>query len=102
MEEKNESKTQEPASVNPGTGVQSSASSLIEQATQQNERLEGNLAALKEESARLQELRAKQILGGTTVAGQAPVAPPKLSDLEYARALKRGEVNPFKEDGLIK
>jgi len=50
---------------------------------------------------RAEKLRAQEILGGQTEAGQVPQPKPVLSNKEYAAMVERGEANPLKEDGFI-
>ena len=47
-----------------------------------------------------QKLRANELLGGTTGGRVEPTPAPRLSNIEYAEKLKRGEVNPLKEDDI--
>ena len=73
---------------------------LIEQAKIENDR---KAELLKEELAlqdRKEKLYAEQMVGGK--AGMSRTERPKvLSDVEYAEALERGEVDPLKEDGYM-
>ena len=49
---------------------------------------------------RQEKLFANQRLAGTG-GGHIETEPKKLTDIEYAESLQKGEVNPMKEDGLI-
>lgn len=51
--------------------------------------------------AREEAMMAKRELGGGSEAGAQPIPEKKMTDVEYAEALQRGEVNPMKEDGFI-
>ena len=57
---------------------------------------------LKAEAKLMERKEALQALGGQSPAGTKPAIPTKLTDTEYAEALERGEVNPLKEDGILK
>lgn len=76
-----------------------SANSMINDAKQAAERLEAANKKQEELLTRTEELYAKQLLGGRSVAGQTQVEE-KLTDTQYAEALQRGEVNPMREDGF--
>lgn len=58
----------------------------------ENERLERNIK-------QLEELKAEQILSGTSHAGQAPVKKVEESDLDFAKRLYKGGLteNPFRK-----
>ena len=49
---------------------------------------------------RQETLHANQRLAGTTGGAVEPVAPVKLTDVEYANKLLKGEADPLKEDGI--
>ena len=51
---------------------------------------------------REEALAARRAVGGETDAGKPTEKPKELTDIEYAEALERGEVNPLKADGFIK
>ncbi len=74
-------------------GMVDGAILAAEKLKEQNDRKEALLE-------REEKLVAQKVLGGTTEAGAQPPKEEKLSDVEYAEALERGEVNPMKEDGF--
>jgi hypothetical protein len=47
-----------------------------------------------------QRLQSERILSGSAGGRVEPKAPEKISNIEYANKLMRGEVNPLKEDGI--
>ena len=58
---------------------------------------------LLEREERLQAKKETlQALGGGSDAGTKPEKPVEQTDTEYAEALERGEVNPLKDDGILK
>ena len=64
---------------------------------------------LKEETDRRERLLkeeknfvARKMLSGNSGVGQVEEKPKKLTDVEYAEALQRGEVDPLREDGFAK
>ena len=73
--------------------TQPSTLSMLEQAKQANEQLSKNIAELREERKRLEELKAITILGGGTDAGQAQEKKPELTPKEYAKMVMNGGLN---------
>lgn len=96
-EEKQEDKKQE--SDDTGKGDKPKELSTAEQLDAKIERLE---KANEEARSITAEAKAKEAIAGSTEAGQEAPKPKKLTDIEYAEALERGEVNPLKEDGFLK
>lgn len=68
-EPKMEGETKVETPVNTETGSEQSAISIIEQARKEREGLDKTLKEIREERAKLEEIRAKEYLGGRTVAG---------------------------------
>ena len=97
----NENKEKSGTPENIGEGDQSKTNTLIDDTNLAAKRLEEATAAAKEERLAREEAYAKMKLGGETSAGEVPAKPRILSDVEYAEALERGEVNPLNEDGII-
>lgn len=73
---------------------------IIERTREEREKLDASIAAQKVENDRAEAIMAKRALGGQSEAGIVPEKPKKMTDVEYAEALVRGEVDPLKEDGL--
>lgn len=74
---------------------------LIRQANEAAERLEQANKEKEKLLAREEEIEAKRTLGGKSEAGVQQEKPKPLSDVEYSKALQRGEVDPLAEDGFI-
>ena len=71
---------------------------LIEQAKLENDRKAELLKQELELQERKERLHAEEMVGGR--AGLSIAEKPKeLTDIEYAEALERGEVDPLREDG---
>lgn len=66
--------------------------SAVERAEEVNAKLEINLAALRSENERLENLKAERILGGGTPAGQTPEKKPEVTPVEYAMRALKGRV----------
>ena len=77
------------------------AKGLVEEANVVAKRLEEANTKKEELLDREDESKAKEILSGKADAGEIPEKPKKLTDEEYANAMEKGEVDPFKEDGII-
>lgn len=78
--------------------VQPETTSLIDKADAAAERIEKANIKQEELLNRQEQLMAKQALGGKSEAGKPYQEEKKeMSDEEYAKALQKGEVNPFKE-----
>jgi len=66
---------------------------FLEQVKAEREALEKIRDEIKGETAKLQELKATEILSGKTDAGQKPKEKkPEVSPLDYAMAAKRGVI----------
>jgi hypothetical protein len=89
-----ENKKSENAEDDQDEGSKSATDEKVKQLNADTERI--NQAIAENENA-----KARQQLSGTAEAGTRTPKPKKLTNTEYAEALERGEVNPFKEDGLI-
>lgn len=101
-ETKEKAEDKEPTSDDAGKGDKPETPKTIVEANVAAKRLEDATAKHKEQLDRQEDMIARQILGGQADAGQVVEKPKKLTDTEYAEALERGEVNPLKEDGLIR
>ncbi len=104
-EGKEEEKTQEPAEKttpdNVDEGDKPKAASVVDEANTAAERLENIHKKIKEENDRTEDLLAKTALGGRAEAGIQKPKPKELTDIEYAEAVDRGEIDPLKNDGFI-
>lgn len=74
-----------------GNGDKSEATSLVERASQERERLDKTLAEIKKERMRLEELKASEILGGRTSAGQQQT-PKEETPKEYKERVLSGKL----------
>lgn len=54
---------------------------------------------LKKQNDRTEKIMAENMVAGQSLAGQ-PQKKIKLTEIQYAEALQRGEVDPFKADGI--
>lgn len=95
-----EEKTETPTEDN-DKGSEPKAASIIDNADKAAERLEAANKKQEELLNRQEEMMAKQRLGGSAEAGGQPPKEEPLSDIKYAEAMERCEVNPLKEDGFI-
>jgi hypothetical protein len=68
-----------------------SAKTLTEEARTVNKELKETLAAIKAERQAMDEIRAKEILGGRSEAGAAPVKPKEETPKEYAERIMGGK-----------
>lgn len=84
------------------TKEEESAPTVVDDAEKVVTRLEEANKVQKDLLDRQEALAVKKTLGGGSEAGAQPPKPKELTDEEYAEALQRGEVNPLKEDGIIK
>ena len=100
MDEKEINTGTETTEANTGDGNKPQSTGLVDGANAAAERLEKANQDEKDLLDRRETLMAKERLGGQTDAGAVKEKPKKLTDLEYANAMERGEVNPFREDGL--
>ena len=91
-EEKPEEKVEEEEKKKPEVILDAEAAA--EKLKEQNDRQEALIQ-------RHEEIMAKQSLEGQSDAGAVPQPKKRLTDAEYAEALNKGEVDPFKEDGYI-
>ncbi len=87
---KEEEKKEEEKSKDPGDVVKDARTKLQE---------ENDL--LEKELFRNQKLRADAMMGGKAEAGAKKEEPKKLTDVEIAEKVMKGELNPLLEDGLI-
>ena len=85
---------------NPNSGNQPQGLDKVERAEQAVKRMEEAEARIDEKIAKLAELQADRILAGTAGGRVEPQAPKKMSNVEYANKLMRGEVNPLKDDDI--
>jgi|TARA_R100000501_G_C2628714_1_gene123029 hypothetical protein len=74
--------------------------SPIEKAEAAAAKMEEQNKIMAENIQKLQELKANQILSGSADAGQTPAKKVPMTEIQYAEALQRGEVDPFKADGI--
>lgn len=65
------------------------------------EEIKKEKAELILENAKKEKLISDNLLSGSSGGHIEPKKPTRLTDIEYAEALQRGEVNPLKEDGFI-
>ena len=77
------------------------AKGLVEEANVVARRLEDANEKQEELLNRADEAKAKEILSGKADAGEIPEVKKKLTDEQYADAMTKGEVDPFKEDGFV-
>lgn len=73
---------------------------MITEAKEAADRLERANKLKQELLDREEAIMARQALSGRAEGGQPEPKPVKLSDEEYAEAMTKGEVDPFKEDGF--
>ena len=104
MEEENEKAKGEgekttDAADNSGEGIQSETISELDRADQINERQARENTRREKILDREEAMKAREIVGGSASAGKSNPVKKVLSDVEYAEALEKGEVDPFKEDG---
>ena len=98
-EEKPQEKPEEPVEAK-DTGDKPESTLLIDDTNLAAKRMEEATKAAREERIAAEESYAKMKLGGRAEAGgQAPKKEPE-TDEQYAERFKRGEVNPFKDDGV--
>ena len=65
-----------------------------------SQKLKAENDALEAELIRAQKIRNEALMAGTAGGRVEPTPAPKLTNVEYANKLLRGEVNPMKEDGI--
>lgn len=75
--------------------------SLVDEAKAILEEIKKEKAELILENAKKEKLISDNLLSGSSGGHIEPKKPTRLTDIEYAEALQRGEVNPLKEDGFI-
>ncbi len=104
MDEKKETEETAPktATGDIETGVQQETTKEIDRADAIAERQKRENDRREEILNREEALAARKAVGGGSEAGQEAPKSKELTDTEYAEALERGEVNPLKEDGIIK
>lgn len=66
--------------------------SAVDKANEAIEKLEAQNTRMEENIARLEELKAEQIVSGKADAGTTPVPPKELTAKEYKDKLMRGEL----------
>ena len=93
-EEKEDKKGEDGTDDKPKEGVQSETDKKIEQLNTSTERINEAIAENK-------NAKARENLGGGSEGGTEPSKPKVLSDVEYAEAFDKGEVDPFKADGYV-
>ena len=79
--------------------VESKTPKVIDDANAAAERIEKATEEMRKENSRHEEIMAKQALGGRAEAGVAPKKE-RETDEEYAERFKKGEVDPFVDDGI--
>ena len=75
--------------------------SKTELANKAAERLEQANKRAEEINREAQEAAEERALDGQSEAGAQPPKKEKMTDIEYAEAVERGDVNPLKDDGYI-
>ena len=95
-----EEKTQEEngAANDSGEGDKQETTSLVDDANLAAKRLEDATKEMRAENDRREDLIARQMLGGSTEAGQ-PTEKKEESDKEYAEKAMSGELDPQPENG---
>jgi len=100
-----EAKTKEPdktqADVKSGDGDKPKEISELDRADSIVERQEKETTRRLEVITREEKLHAAKMVGGKSEGGSQPEAEKKLTDVEYAEKVLKGEANPLKDDGFI-
>jgi hypothetical protein len=91
-EETNAQSPKETAEENPDSGDKSAGEGLLERGDKVAERMEKANEEAKAINAERKELELRKTLGGETQSGQPNEAKPAMSDAEYARKAKAGEI----------
>lgn len=86
--------------ADPKEGSEPTSTPFIDKAIEERKRMEATAERMEAAATRLEALDVRRALGGSSEAGRAPVKEKRKTDEEYADAYERGEVDPFKEDGL--
>jgi len=86
----NESNKEEQASEGAGIGDNDGATSIIDRAASERERLEKALGEYKKENTRREQLIAKEALGGRSSGAAQQKQPIEISPKEYAKAALKG------------
>ena len=73
---------------------------MIEEAREVAKDIKKGNEERKELLDREEKMMAEKALGGLTEAG-GTIKPKESTEIEYAEAYEKGEVNPFKEDGYV-
>lgn len=104
VDEKKDIKTVEPVKPveNTQEGDKSKTVSELDRADQIAERMARENDRRIQILDREENLAARKAVGGVAGVHQEPEKPKELTDTEYAEALQKGEVNPLKEDGILK
>lgn len=100
-EQKTTQTEQETPAGDHGEGVQPQAGTIVDNANAAAERLEAANNKQEELLDRQENMFAKQLLAGSAEAGSKPQEKKKLTDIEVAEAVMRGELNPLEKDGFI-
>ena len=79
--------------------VKSKTQKVVDDTNAAAERIEKATEEMRKENSRHEEIMAKQALGGRAEAGSAPKKE-RETDEEYAERFKKGEVDPFVDDGF--
>ena len=99
VKEKAKTDVKETTAVDSGDGDKPQTPKVIEEANAAAERLEKATEEMRKENSRHEEIMARKVLAGETEAGSAPKKE-KETDEEYVERFKRGEVDPFVDDGI--
>lgn len=83
-------------SANTGAGVQQATNELFAEARALREGTAKDLQELKQIRSELSDLRARELLGGVTNAGQGSVKQPDVTPQEYAKMALEGKFNKQK------
>jgi len=73
---------------------------LIDEIKEEKVQLAKIRDSIKKENDRTEKLQINAELQGKGHTGIAPTQKKTLTDVEYAEAMERGEVDPFKDDGV--
>jgi len=101
MEETNE-QTNEQATENTGARDKPQVYDKIDNANLAAKRMEDAAKQLKEQNDRTERLLMETKLSGKSEAGIKAEKPKPMSEVEYAEAMQRGEVDPLRDDGITK
>ena len=99
VKEKAKTDIKETTAADSGDGDKPQTPKVVEEANAAAERLEKATEEMRKENSRHEEIMARKALAGETEAGSAPKKTVE-TDEEYAERFKRGEVDPFADDGI--